>query len=88
MDTDIANLRPDLVPTSDEDKFLNFSYEKRLECLRHIIIPLYLTKKDRDGQSKFIPIAQVCTFMKTNYNFYASSVNILLPSQLHSGLAH
>ncbi|KAM7198178.1 hypothetical protein V8F33_005236 [Rhypophila sp. PSN 637] len=63
---DTANL----LPSSDQDKFLNVPYEQRWECLKPIITSLYLSKRGPDGKS--MTIAQISAFMKTHYSFHAA----------------
>ncbi|KAM7198605.1 hypothetical protein V8F20_006135 [Naviculisporaceae sp. PSN 640] len=66
MDTDTS----DLLPISDESKFLNQPHKERWEKLRPIIVPLYMTKKGPEGKS--LTITQVSAFMKTHYRFHAA----------------
>lgn len=59
-----------LLPSSDDDKFLNVPYEERWECLRHIIVTLYMGRYGPNGKST--TIAHVAAFMKSQYSFFAA----------------
>ena len=60
----------DLLPRSHDDKFLDVPYEKRWECLRPIIVPLYMGKYGPKGKS--MTTGQVVVFMRDHYSFHAA----------------
>ena len=60
----------DLLPRSYEAKFLDASYERRWECLKPIIVQLYMGKYGNNGKS--MTTGQVVEFMKDKYSFYAA----------------
>ncbi|EAQ86815.1 hypothetical protein CHGG_08068 [Chaetomium globosum CBS 148.51] len=60
----------DLLPHSRGAKFLDVPYEERWECLRPIIVRLYMGKYGPNGKST--TMAQVVVFMRDNYLFHAS----------------
>jgi len=57
----------DLLPRTDDDKFLGLKFDDRWNHLRHVIVQLYLGK---DGKS--MTLAQLASFMKEKYNFHAA----------------
>ncbi|GAB1317651.1 hypothetical protein MFIFM68171_07861 [Madurella fahalii] len=63
---DIANV----LPHSEDDKFLNVPYEKRWEHLRPVIVQLYLGSYGPNGKS--MTIGQVAAFMRDNYAFHGA----------------
>jgi len=60
----------DLRPQSLEAKFLDVPYESRWECLKPVIIPLYMGKYGPGGKS--MTMRQVADFMRDHYTFNAA----------------
>ncbi|KAK4039018.1 hypothetical protein C8A01DRAFT_47468 [Parachaetomium inaequale] len=60
----------DLLPRSHGAKFLDVPYEERWECLRPIIVQLYMGKYGPNGKS--MTMGQVAVFMRDNYSFHAA----------------
>ncbi|KAI0886531.1 uncharacterized protein GGS22DRAFT_158100 [Annulohypoxylon maeteangense] len=60
----------ELIPHSDEEKFLNVPYNDRWEPLRDIIVRLYMGKYAPGGKS--MKISDVAEFMTLHYCFYAA----------------
>lgn len=68
----------ELLPQSDDDKFLSLPYEERWSNLKRVIVHLYTRKRAGDGRTATLD--QVVEFMRTYYSFHAAYV-ILHPSQ-------
>ncbi|KAH6613493.1 hypothetical protein F5144DRAFT_616419 [Chaetomium tenue] len=73
----------DLLPRSQDAKFLDVPYEERWECLKPTIVRLYMGKYRPNGKST--TMAQVVMFMRDNYLFHA--VSVLIPLQYCGHLA-
>jgi hypothetical protein len=59
-----------LYPTLDQDRHLDALREDRWECLKPVIVELYMGSYDPPG-GKTLPLDQVVQFRKTNYFFHA-----------------
>ncbi|KAI0429244.1 hypothetical protein F5Y09DRAFT_264042 [Xylaria sp. FL1042] len=60
-----------LYPQSDQDKYLHVAHKDRWECLKPVIIDLYLGPYGTGN--KTMTLDQVVEFMKTNYSFRAAA---------------
>ncbi|KAJ3578928.1 hypothetical protein NPX13_g1632 [Xylaria arbuscula] len=60
-----------LYPTLEQDRHLDISYKNRWECLKPVIVELYMGSYDPPG-GKTLSLDQVVQFMKTNYFFHAA----------------
>jgi len=65
----------DLLPRSQEAKFLDIRYEDRWERLRPVITQLYMGIYGPGGKS--MTIRQVAEFMKDHYTLHAALVPII-----------
>ncbi|KAI0546762.1 hypothetical protein F4679DRAFT_556459 [Xylaria curta] len=66
----MENVPADLLPQSDRDKHLDVAYKDRWECLKQVIVRLYLGNYGQEG--KATTLKQVANFMKANYSFHAA----------------
>ncbi|CAG9986554.1 unnamed protein product [Clonostachys byssicola] len=60
----------DLLPQSEEAKFLNHHHNDRWTHLKPVIVPLYMDCRDTFG--KTMTYAKVAAFMKLHYDFHAT----------------
>ncbi|CAH0040157.1 unnamed protein product [Clonostachys rhizophaga] len=60
----------DLIPPSEEAKFLNYPNNDRWTHLKPVIVPLYIDCRDASG--KAMTYSKVAAFMKHHYNFHAA----------------
>ncbi|KAI8946295.1 hypothetical protein F4801DRAFT_565073 [Xylaria longipes] len=60
----------ELIPLSDQDKYLDIAYKDRWEYLKPVIVKLYLGNYGQEG--KTTTLNQVTEFMKVNYSFHAA----------------
>ncbi|KAJ3543252.1 hypothetical protein NM208_g3667 [Fusarium decemcellulare] len=60
----------DLIPHSDDDKFLSCSYEERWNHLKPVIVELYTGRHRSDGRTATLD--QVAQFMRNQYSFHAA----------------
>jgi len=72
----------DLLPSSQDAKFLNVPYEKRWDCLKPTIVQLYMGKYGPNGKS--MTTGQLVVFMREHYSFHASYV----PTTSQKGCGH
>ncbi|KAI0193028.1 hypothetical protein EV127DRAFT_468559 [Xylaria flabelliformis] len=66
----MQNVPAELLPQSDRDKHLDIAYKDRWECLKQVIVRLYLGNYGHD--EKATTLSQVVDFMKANYSFHAA----------------
>ncbi|KAK7425943.1 hypothetical protein QQZ08_007525 [Neonectria magnoliae] len=66
----------ELLPQSDQDKYLHISHEERWSYLKPVIVQLYTGNYGRGGKSATLD--QVVQFMKTHYSFHAAPTDILI----------
>lgn len=62
----------ELLPQSDDEKFLSCPYEERWSRLQPVIVELYTRRRGRDGRTATLD--QVVQFMRTYYSFHAAYV--------------
>ncbi|KAM6534587.1 hypothetical protein FALCPG4_004215 [Fusarium falciforme] len=60
----------ELLPQSDDEKFLSCPYEERWSRLQPVIVELYTRRRGRDGRTATLD--QVVQFMRTYYSFHAA----------------
>ncbi|VUC32914.1 unnamed protein product [Clonostachys rosea] len=60
----------DLIPHSEEAKFLNYPYNDRWTHLKPVIVSLYPDCRDENGEA--MTYSKVAAFMKLHYNFHAA----------------
>ncbi|CVL03467.1 uncharacterized protein FMAN_15178 [Fusarium mangiferae] len=60
----------ELLPQSDDEKFLSLPYEERWSNLEQVITKLYTRKRASDGRTATLD--QVVQFMRTYYSFHAA----------------
>ncbi|KAI3317833.1 hypothetical protein HD806DRAFT_513918 [Xylariaceae sp. AK1471] len=60
----------ELFPQSDQDKYFDVAYTDRWECLKPIIVKLYMGDYGKGGRTT--TINQVADFMRANYSFHAA----------------
>ncbi|KAF5551365.1 hypothetical protein FMEXI_3483 [Fusarium mexicanum] len=60
----------ELLPGSDEEKFLSRPYEERWSQLQPVIVQLYTRRRPGDGRTATLD--QVVEFMRTHYSFHAA----------------
>lgn len=60
----------DLLPASEEAKFLSVPYEERWVHLKPVIVELYMGKYGPAG--KKMTMQQVADFMKSKYSFFGA----------------
>ncbi|KAM0548836.1 hypothetical protein ACHAPJ_009692 [Fusarium lateritium] len=61
----------DLLPNSDEEKFLNHKHKDRWDRLKPVIVDLYTGNYGRNGSQATID--QIANFMRTHYSFHAAA---------------
>ncbi|RBA18260.1 hypothetical protein FPRO05_10555 [Fusarium proliferatum] len=71
----------ELLPQSDDDKFLSFPYEERWSNLKRVIVHLYTRKRASDGRTATLD--QVVEFMRTYYSFHAAYVTLHTSQSIH-----
>ncbi|KAI1175759.1 hypothetical protein F4777DRAFT_549136 [Nemania sp. FL0916] len=59
-----------LYPRSNEDRHFDVNYAERWQCLKSVIVQLYLGNYGDGGKNT--TLKQVVEFMKTNYSFHAT----------------
>jgi hypothetical protein len=59
-----------LLPRSQDARFLDVPYEERWECLKPVIVQLYMGKYGPNGKST--TTGQVALFMRNHYSFHAA----------------
>ncbi|GAW19039.1 hypothetical protein ANO14919_085230 [Xylariales sp. No.14919] len=60
----------ELFPQSDQDKYLGVAHSERWNCLKTVIVRLYLGNYGQEG--KTATLDQVAEFMRVNYSFHAA----------------
>ncbi|KAJ4006290.1 hypothetical protein NW752_010939 [Fusarium irregulare] len=70
LPADLCNIPPELIPQSDEDRYVRSAHNERWEHLKPVIIKLYTCNYGKNNKSLKIP--QMVSFMKTNYYFHAA----------------
>ncbi|CZR45076.1 uncharacterized protein FPRO_15749 [Fusarium proliferatum ET1] len=71
----------ELLPQSDDDKFLSLPYEERWSNLKRVIVHLYTRKRASDGRTATLD--QVVEFMRTYYSFHAAYVTLHTSQSIH-----
>ncbi|KAM0263289.1 hypothetical protein ACHAPA_008903 [Fusarium lateritium] len=67
----MLDLPAELLPQTDEDKFLKQKWKARWECLKPVIVKLYTGNYGKNG--KPATISEIVDAMKTHYSFHAAA---------------
>jgi hypothetical protein len=68
----MIDLPAEVLPQTDEDKFLRLKGNARWEGLKPVIVKLYTGKYGKNG--KQATVDEITEAMKTHYNFHATYV--------------
>jgi hypothetical protein len=68
----MLDLPAELLPQTDEDKFLKQKGNARWECLKPVIVKLYTGNFGKNG--KPATIDEIADTMRRHYSFYAAYV--------------